>query len=247
LTMIDIHAHILPGVDDGARNWEQSLEMAQMAVNDGIRVMVATPHLFSGRTLDQGQLNDKETILQCVAQLRQKLSEAAIPLEIIPGCDFPLGFESLKLLDADRVMTINDASRYLLLELPDSSLPPATEETCFHLRSRGITPIITHPERHLILQEMPQKLKRLIDLGCLVQMTGNSLTGRFGRRVKKISRQLIKLGYVHLLATDAHNLKDRPPLLGQAVAELSRLVGENRARAMVHDLPEKIIAGEPCF
>jgi protein-tyrosine phosphatase len=245
--MIDIHAHILPGVDDGARNWEQSLEMAQMAVNDGIRVMVATPHLFSGRTLERGQLNDKETILRYVAQLRQKLSEAAIPLEIIPGCDFPLGFESLKLLDAGRAMTINDANRYLLLELPDSSLPPATEETCFYLRSKGITPIITHPERHLILQEMPQKLKRLIDLGCLVQMTGNSLTGRFGRRVKKISRQLIKLGYVHLLATDAHNPKDRPPLLGQSVAELSRLVGKNRARAMVHDLPEKIIAGEPCF
>jgi protein-tyrosine phosphatase len=247
LTMIDIHAHILPGVDDGARSWEQSLEMAQMAVNDGIRVMVATPHLFSGRTIDLGQLNDKETILRYVAQLRQKLSEATIPLEIIPGCDFPLGFESLKLLDAGRVMTINDANRYLLLELPDSSLPPATEETCFHLRSKGITPIITHPERHLILQEMPQKLKRLIDLGCLVQMTGNSLTGWFGRRVKKISRQFVKLGYIHLLATDTHDPKRRPPVLSSAVTELSRLIGEKRARAMVHDLPEKIIAGEPCF
>ena len=247
MTMIDIHVHILPGVDDGAKNWEESLKMAQMAVNDGIRVMVATPHLFKGRTLDLDQLNDKEFILLCVAELRQKLSEAAIPLEIIPGCDFPLGVESLKLLDAGRALTINDANRYLLLELPDTSLPPATEEICFYLQSKGITPIITHPERHLILQEMPQKLKRLIDLGCLVQMTGNSLTGRFGRRVKKISQQMIKLGYVHLLATDAHNPKDRPPLLSQAVTELSRLVGKDRARAMVHDLPGKIIAGEPCF
>ena len=245
--MIDIHAHILPGVDDGAKNWEQSLEMAQMAVKDGIRVMVATPHFFSGRTPDQGQLNDKEIILQYVAQLRQKLSEATIPLEIIPGCDFPLGVESLKLLAEGRALTINDANRYLLLELPDTSLPPAMEEICFYLQSKGITPIITHPERHLILQEMPQKLKRLIDLGCLVQMTGNSLTGWFGRRVKKVSRQLIKLGYIHLLATDAHSPKGRPPVLSQAVTELSRLVGENRAWAMVHDLPEKIIAGEPCF
>ncbi len=245
--MIDIHAHILPGVDDGAKNLEQSLEMAQMAVNDGIRVMVATPHLFSGRTVDRGQLNDKETILQAVAHLRQKLSEATIPLEVMPGCDFPLSFDSLKLLDAGRVMTINDANRYLLLELPDSSLPPATEEICFHLQSKGITPIITHPERHMILQEMPYKLKRLIDLGCLVQMTGNSLTGWFGRRVKKISRQLIKLGYIHLLATDTHSPRGRPPLLSQAVTELSRLVGETRARAMVHDIPGKIIAGEPCL
>lgn len=245
--MIDIHSHILPGVDDGAKNLEQSLEMARQAVNDGIRIMVATPHLFKGRTFDLSQLNNKEVILQHVAQLRQKLSEAAIPLEIIPGCDFPLGFESLKLLDDGRALTINDAKRYLLLELPDTSLPPAMEEICFQLQSKGITPIITHPERHLIMQEMPYKLKRLIDLGCLVQMTGNSLTGWFGRRVKKISRQLVKLGYVHLLATDAHDPKGRPPLLSQAVTELSRLIGENRARAMVYDIPEKIIAGEPCF
>ena len=245
--MIDIHSHILPGVDDGAKNLEQSLEMARQAVNDGIRIMVATPHLFKGRTFDLSQLNNKEVILQHVAQLRQKLSEAAIPLEIIPGCDFPLGFESLKRLDDGRALTINDAKRYLLLELPDTSLPPAMEEICFQLQSKGITPIITHPERHLIMQEMPYKLKRLIDLGCLVQMTGNSLTGWFGRRVKKISRQLVKLGYVHLLATDAHDPKGRPPLLSQAVTELSRLIGENRARAMVYDIPEKIIAGEPCF
>ncbi len=245
--MIDIHAHILPGVDDGAKTWEESLEMAQMAVKDGIRVMVATPHLFIRRTSGPSQLNDKELVLQRVAQLKQKLSEANIPLEIIPGCDFPLSFESLKLLEAGRALTINDANRYLLLELPDTSLPPAMEEICFQLQSKGITPIITHPERHLIIQEMPHKLGRLIELGCLVQLTGNSLTGWFGRRVKKISRQLIKLGYVHLLATDAHNIRGRPPLLSEAVAELSRLVGETRARAMVHDIPGKIIAGEPCF
>ena len=247
MTMIDIHAHILPGVDDGAKTWEQSLQMARMAVEDGITVMVATPHLFTGRTIDLGRINTKQIILQHVEQLRHKLFEEKIPLEIIPGCDFPLGVESLKLLDAGQALTINDANRYLLLELPDTSLPPATEEICFHLQSKGITPIITHPERHIIIQEMPHKLKRLIDLGCLVQMTGNSLTGWFGRGVKKISRQFVKQGYVHLLATDAHDPKRRPPLLSQAVTELTRLVGKTRARAMVHDLPGKIIAGEPCF
>jgi protein-tyrosine phosphatase len=220
--------------------------MARQAVADGISVMVATPHLFRGRKVDLTQLNSKELILDQVARLRQKLSEEQIPLEILPGCDFPLSFESLKLLDDGLVLTINDAGRYLLLELPDTSLPPATEEICFHLQSKGIIPIITHPERHLIIQEMPHKLKRLLDLGCLAQMTGNSLTGWFGRKVKKISRQLIKLGYIHLLATDAHDPKGRPPLLSQAVKELSRLVGKDRAHLMVNDIPEKIIAGEPC-
>jgi protein-tyrosine phosphatase len=245
--MIDIHAHILPGMDDGAKNWEQTLQMARLAVEDGITVMVATPHLFKGRMIDPSQLNTREIILQRVAQLKDKLYEEKIPLEILPGCDFPLSFESLQFLDDGQALTINDANRYLLLELPDTALPPATEEICFHLQSKGITPIITHPERHMILQEMPYKLKRLIDLGCLVQMTGNSLTGWFGRGVKKISRQFVKLGYVHLLATDTHDPKQRPPVLSQAVIELSRLIGEKRAQAMVNDIPQKIIAGEPCF
>jgi len=245
--MIDIHAHILPGVDDGAKNWDQTLQMARLAVEDGITVMVATPHLFKGRSIDRTQLNTREIILQLVAQLKHKLYEEKIPLEIIPGCDFPLSFESLKFLADGRAMTINDANRYLLLELPATSLPPATEEICFFLQSKGITPIITHPERNMILQEMPYKLKRLIDLGCLAQMTGNSLTGWFGRGVKKISRQFVKLGYIHLVATDTHDPKRRPPVLSEAVTELSRLVGEKRAQAMVNDIPGKIVAGEPCF
>jgi protein-tyrosine phosphatase len=245
--MIDIHAHILPGLDDGSKTWEQSLRMARMAVEDGIRIMVATPHLFKNRNIDIHQLNNKGIILESIAEFRLKLLEEHLPLEIIPGCDFPLGFESLQLLRDDLAFTINDGKRYLLLELPDTSLPPATEEICFHLQSEGITPIITHPERHFILQEMPQKLKRLIDLGCLAQMTGNSLTGWFGRGIKKISQKMVKLGYIHLLATDAHDHKNRPPLLSQAVKELSRLVGEKRARAMVTDIPEKIIKGEACF
>ncbi|MGA9754523.1 MAG: CpsB/CapC family capsule biosynthesis tyrosine phosphatase [Desulfobaccales bacterium] len=245
--MIDIHAHILPGLDDGAKTWKQSLQMARLAMEDGIKTMVATPHLFKTRSIDLKQINHKKMILQHIDELRQKLLEEKIPLEIIPGCDFPLGFESLQLLENGQVLTINDANRYLLLELPDTSLPPATEEICFRLLSKGITPILTHPERHMIIQQMPHKLKRLIDLGCLAQMTGNSLTGWFGRGVKKLARQLVKLGYIHLLATDTHNLRNRPPVLSPALIELTRLVGEKRARAMVHDIPEKIIQGEPCF
>jgi len=245
--MIDIHAHILPGLDDGAKTLDQSLEMARLAVADGIRIMVATPHLFKDRSLDLKQINYKKIILQHIDDFKEKLLAENIPLEILPGCDFPLRFESLQLLEEDQALTINDGHRYLLLEFPDTSLPPTTEEICFKLQAKGITPIITHPERHLIFQEMPYKLKRFIDLGCLVQMTGNSLTGWFGRRVKKISRQLIKSGYIHLLASDTHDHKHRPPLLSPALAELSRLVGEPHARTMVHDLPEKIIRGEPCF
>lgn len=245
--MIDIHAHILPGLDDGSRSWEESLQMARLAVEDGIRIMVATPHLFKNRIVDLDGINTKDTVLRIMQLFQEKLSEAAIDLQILPGCDFPLSPEALQLLDAGQALTINDLNRYLLLELPDSSLPPTLDEICFRLQSKGITPIITHPERHFIFHEMPQKLKRLLDLGCLVQITGNSLTGGFGTRVKKLSRQLVKKGYVHLLASDCHNTRRRPPLLREAVKELSRLVGETCAQAMVTTTPEKIIKGEPLY
>ena len=243
--MIDLHAHILPGLDDGARTWAEALEMARMAVADGITVMVATPHLYKGRSIDPQQVNRKEVVLAHLAQFRQQLAAEQIPLEVLPGCDFPLSFESLRLLEQGLALTINDAQRYLLLELPDTALPPALDDICFQLQSRGLTPIITHPERHLLLQERPEKLQQLIDLGCLVQMTGTSLTGGFGRRVKKIARQMVKAGYIHLLATDAHSPRHRPPVLSQAVRELSRLVGEDQAQSMVTHLPQKIIRGEP--
>lgn len=221
--------------------------MARMAVADGIRVMVATPHLFKNKIYDSREINEKNHIKANIAQLKERLSAEGIDLEILPGCDFPLSLEALQLLDDGVALTINDSNRYLLLELPASSLPPTIEEICFRLKSKGITPIITHPERHLIIQEMPQKLKRLIDLGCLTQLTGSSLIGGFGGRVKKISRQLVKKGYIHLLATDSHDPRHRPPLLKEAVKELSRLIGENYARAMVTTIPERIIQGQPCY
>jgi protein-tyrosine phosphatase len=197
--VIDLHAHILPGLDDGARTWEESLEMARMAVADGITVMVATPHLYQSRSIDREQVNRKDIILARLTQFREKLAAAEIPLEVLPGCDFPLGFEALHLLEQGLALTLNDTRRYLLLELPDTALPPALEDICFQLQSRGLTPIITHPERHILIQERPEKLARLLDLGCLAQLTGSSLTGGFGRRVRKIARQMVKAGYIQLL------------------------------------------------
>ncbi|MEW6657597.1 MAG: CpsB/CapC family capsule biosynthesis tyrosine phosphatase [Thermodesulfobacteriota bacterium] len=242
--MIDLHCHILPGLDDGPQTWEESLEMASQAVKDGIRVLVATPHLFRHRRVNLQELNEKEAIFQKISEFREKLAAAQIPLEILPGCDFPLSFETLELLEQDRVITINDARRYLLLELPDTSLPPATEEICFSLRSKGITPIITHPERHWVFQERPEKLGRLLDLGCLAQLTAGSLTGFFGRQVAKLSRTLVKKGLIHVVATDAHSTQGRLPVLSEAVAQLSRLIGKDAAAAMVTTIPEKIIHGE---
>ncbi len=243
--MIDLHAHILPGLDDGPSTWEDALEMAAVAAADGIRVMAATPHLFNLQS-DHSEVNDRDAILRHVAQFNDLLRTREIPLKIVPGCDTPLSLELFELLEANRLMTLNDGGRYLLLELPYTAFPPGLEEACFRLKSRGLTPIITHPERHFIIQEMPEKLVRLLTLGCLAQLTASSLLGGFGRQIAKFSRQLVKRGYIHILATDAHDLRGRPPRLKAAVAEAARLVGEDRARAMVTALPERIIQGLPC-
>jgi protein-tyrosine phosphatase len=245
--VIDLHCHILPDLDDGPRTWEESLAMARLASEDGVQIVVATPHLFRHKMVDLKELNQKGVILHRISEFQRKLSEENIPLTILPGCDFPLSLEALELLDSDQVLTINDGKRYLLLEIPEFSVPPATPDICFRLQSQGITPIITHPERQLVFQERLEKLARLIDLGCLVQLTAGSLTGTFGKRVEKISRTMAKKGYVHLLASDAHSTRSRPPLLAQGVTELARLVGRNTAVNMVTTIPEKIIKGEPLF
>jgi protein-tyrosine phosphatase len=242
--MIDIHSHILPGIDDGARDLEEALEMARLAVADGIRVMVATPHLFKHKSVDLDAINEKSVILEHIDKFRDRLAAEGIALEILPGCDVPLSADTLRLLVEDRVLTVNDGKRYLLLELPHFSIPPTLEDICFRLQSLGLTPIITHPERQPIIQERPERLGRLVDLGCLAQLTAGSLTGGFGRGIARVSRQLVKKGYIHLLASDAHNTRGRPPMLSQAVSVLSKLVGPEQARGMVTQTPEKIIKGE---
>lgn len=245
--VIDLHSHILPGLDDGPLTWEEALQMARMAVADGIGTMVATPHLFKNKVVDQQAVNFKKIILENIEQFKEKLAAEDIALNILPGCDIPLCAEALQLLQDDLVLTINDSKRYLLLELPGTSLPPAVEEICFSFKAKGVTPIITHPERHLIIHEMPQKLARLLDLGCLAQVTALSLLGGFGRGIARFARKLVKQGYIQVLATDAHDAQSRPPMLRAAVSELAGLVGKDRAWAMVTTIPERIIHGEPCF
>lgn len=245
--MIDLHAHILPGIDDGPKSLEDSLEMARLAVADGITTAVATPHLFRHKLVNFKDLNSPEAIIRGVEDFKQHLLEAEIKLNVLPGCEIPLFGDIIKFIDTNRIVTINGGRRYICLELPDSIIPPATEEIIFQLNSRGFTPIITHPERNPVLYEMPHKLRRFLSLGCLAQFTAQSLTRGFGWRVFRFTKRLIREGMVHMMATDAHNLSSRPPLMGKALKRLSKLVGESRAWDMVVTIPERIIRDEPLF
>jgi len=242
--VIDLHAHILPGIDDGPRSMEDALEMARLAVADGITTMVATPHLFRRKSVEFNNLNRPDDIRQAVARFNEKLAEEQIDLTVLPGCEIPLFTEIIKFIDEQQILTINDNERYICLEMPDTVIPPATENIIFELNSRGITPIITHPERNLVFYEMPDKLRRFISLGCLAQITARSLTRGFGWGVARFTRRLVRDGLIHLMASDAHNVDKRPPVMGNALKKLSKLVGERQARDMVETFPERIIRGE---
>ena len=242
--MIDLHAHILPGIDDGPRSLEEALEMARLAVADGITTMVATPHLFRRRSVEFHDLNPPDDIRQAVDRFNAKLAEEHIDLTVLPGCEIPLFPEIIKFIDENRIITINEGARYIFLEMPDSVIPPATEDIIFQLNSRGLTPIITHPERNLVFYQMPDKLRRFISLGCLAQITARSLTRGFGWGVSRFTKKLVREGLVHIMATDAHNVAKRPPVMGNALKKLSKLVGESQAWDMVATVPERIIRGE---
>jgi protein-tyrosine phosphatase len=192
-------------------------------------------------------VNRPGDIRRAVDRFNQQLAEAEIALTVLPGCETPLFPEILKFIDEGSVLTINDGQRYICLELPDSVIPPATEDIIFELSSRGLTPIITHPERNPVLYDMPQKLQRFLSLGCLAQITARSLTRGFGWRVFRFTKRLVRNGWVHLMATDAHSVEHRPPLMGKALKKLSKLVGESQAWDMVATIPERIIRGEPLF
>jgi protein-tyrosine phosphatase len=242
--VIDLHAHILPGIDDGPRFLEEALEMARLAVADGITTVVATPHLFRRRSVDFHELLHPDDVRRAVASFNEKLGEENIGLTVLPGCEVPLFPEIIKFFDENRILTLNDGQRYICLEMPDSVIPPATEDIIFQLNSRGITPIITHPERNLVFYQMPDKLRRFISLGCLAQITARSLTRGFGWGVSRFTKKLVREGLVHIMATDAHNVEKRPPVMGKALEKLRKLVGESQARDMVTTVPERIIRGE---
>jgi protein-tyrosine phosphatase len=209
--MIDIHHHLLPGLDDGARNMDMSLAMAEMAIADGITHIACTPHASHHYNFDP------ERNAALFAQLQDAVqSRFADRLTLGLGCDFHMMFDNIE--DAQRYptrYTIN-GHNYLLVEFPDSAISPNTAQTFYQLSLSGMTPIITHPERNLILARQPERMFEWLKAGALIQVTASSLSGRFGPMAEQAADWLLGHRWVHFLATDAHNTDSRPPQLRSA-------------------------------
>lgn len=226
--MVDVHCHILPGIDDGPDTIEESLAMAESAIVDGITHVVATPHASSEHNFDYRR----------VQQLRDRLqTEIGERLTLATGCDFHLNPENLEALRKNSSPFCINQRDYLLVEFNEISIPPALDETLHDLLLRRIRPIITHPERNAILRRQRERLANWVRLGCYVQVTAGSLTGGFGPRAQEDSLCWIAQGLVHIVASDAHNTRRRPLKLQPAYNLVREQFGEAKARALFDDNP----------
>lgn len=201
--MIDIHCHILPGIDDGAATMEDSLAMARAAVKEGITTIIATPHHKNNQFN-----NPKSSILTKVNDLNTVLKQENIPLTILPGQEVRIYGEVLEDYYKEEILTLNQ-TKYLFIEFPSSSVPRYAERLLYELQTEGIIPIIVHPERNKELQEKPDLLYQFVKNGALTQVTASSVAGYFGKNVKKFSEQLIESNLTHFVASDAHNVHSR--------------------------------------
>ncbi|WP_099361182.1 tyrosine-protein phosphatase [Fredinandcohnia onubensis] len=246
--MIDIHSHILPCLDDGAKDLDESIEMAKLAVSEGITKIIATPH-HKNRDYN----NPKEKILQQVEVLNTALSQHKIPLTILPGQEPRIYGEMIEEYESGEVLTLNDGGKYLFIEFPTGHVPRYSEQLLFDIQLKGLTPVIVHPERNSEIIENPDMLYKFVKNGACTQITSSSVTGHFGKKIKKFTMQLVESNLTHFVASDAHNLSSRPFRMREAYRELVKEFGieveyyfkENaelllEGKAVIKETPEKI-------
>jgi protein-tyrosine phosphatase len=238
--MIDCHNHTLPGIDDGAHDVEMAMEMAQCAVKHGIHTIVCTPHHLNGVFENAGA-----AVLAHVAALRSRLTAADIPLEVLPGSELHLVPElPERILEGD-ALTYADHGNTALVELPKHTVPTGTETILERLLYQDITPVIAHPERNSELIRDPDRLTEWVGWGCKVQLTAQSCSGDFGKRIQSQCRRWCEQGHVHLIASDAHRPYGRAPILTDGVAMLREWLGEQAVEILSTTNPRKLTVGEP--
>lgn len=220
---VDLHCHIIPGIDDGAKDIDTALQMSKIAVKNGIKHIVATPH-YIYQDLD----NNSRIVKQNLELLKGILQENKVELSLYPGCEAFICPELPELVKEGEICTLNDTS-YILIELPLMSIPEYTEEVIYELKLMGYIPIIAHPERNQVLAEHPELLKRFIELGALTQVNTTSIRGLYGKKVKKSALNLLQSRMVHLVSSDAHTTRGRVPNYGKAKEIMEKLIGEKES------------------
>jgi protein-tyrosine phosphatase len=234
--MIDIHCHLLPGLDDGPSLMDVSLEMAEMAAAEGITHVVATPHASGSYEFISDLVQKKRDEIQSLIGNR---------LQILTGCDFHLNFDNLQDAHAHPAKYTINQKNYLLVEFSDFAIPTSLDQALHDLQLAGLRPIITHPERNPLIRMQSERFLGWLRQGCYAQITAQSFSGRFGRRAKEAADKWLRQDAVHFVASDAHDLLSRPLRLKEAYEYVASEKGSNVAQALFHDNPLAVIEGRP--
>ncbi|OAT85288.1 tyrosine-protein phosphatase [Desulfotomaculum copahuensis] len=238
VNMIDFHAHLLPGLDDGAAFPDESLLMARRAVAGGITAVLLTPHYIQFR-----YHNTRRRVLEHTGTLRAQLDRAGIPLAVFPAVEAQLFPGLPELIRKGEVLTVNDQGRHILVELPFLGQLAEMEKVLEEILLLGIRPVIAHPERHRGVQREPGWLAGLEEKGMLVQLNAGSLCGEYGEAERKLACQLIKLGRVHFIGSDAHCAYRRPLSLAGALEWMRAHLAPEIQRLILQVNPQAVLAG----
>ena len=237
---IDIHSHIIPGVDDGSPDLETSLGLLRMAAENGTTDIIATPHV-----IDVSTTLTWDAIRHYVEALQKEADDRGIPIKIHPGAETELNWDLLELMQKDHSAFCLAGSRYCLMEMPSLMLPPHLEEMIYELQLLDIVPVLAHPERQMQLMEKPQMLLDLLRKGCAAQSNGGSVTGVFGPRVKHNVKHLLQQNVIAFMGSDAHNLRHRNTDLKGAREKIIEHYGEGQATELFETRPQYILENKP--
>jgi len=236
--VIDLHTHILPGVDDGVPTMEDAVAFAKVAVADGIKTIVATPHYRDGF-----YINPREEVLAGVAALTATLAAEGVGVEVLPGAEVHVCADLVERVKAGHAPTIADNGRTVLFELSMSQYPFDVANIVYKMRLAGLQVLFAHPERIRYFQDDVRRYEEVIRLGAFGQLTSGSALGVFGSAVEEFSEELARKGLVHVIASDAHNTRGRSPVLSRAVERVGQWVGPDFAARMVDDIPRAFLEG----
>jgi protein-tyrosine phosphatase len=237
MPQVDIHCHLLPGIDDGAKSWEEMLAMAKMAVEDGTETIICTPHQLGSFTFRKG-----EEIRALVAEAQGVLDENGIDLKVLPGADVRIDSDMIARLRSGDCVTLGDHRKHVLLELPHELYLPL-EPVLSQLASLRMVGILSHPERNQGILRQPDLLPGLVAAGCLMQVTAESVMGVFGSASRELSEWMLRQNLVHFLASDGHGPRRRKPLLSEGMRRVAEIVGEPTAVALCDTNPRAVAEG----
>lgn len=238
--MIDLHSHVLPGVDDGPRTSTDALALLRRMVDDGITTVVATPHMLDGHydvELDR--------MAHEVLQLSRLARDEELPITILPGGELFVRHDLPGLIRAKSVPTVGNHGRYVLVESPYQLIPPDFKRVMFEIQMANVVPILAHPERCYAIQKNPEYLEALVEAGTVVQVNASSIVGDFGATVARTAWALLERGLVHVVSSDAHHAERRPPRMTAARDLLVTRMGSEETYRLLRDRPLKILEGRP--